>query len=58
MGDYLDRMAKTIYCDSCGKEVDQNNQPGRWRHTDCPVPALPAAAVAVLEQIARMRGKR
>lgn len=55
MSDYLDRLAKVAYCDVCRKVVDQQAEPGRWRHLACPVPALPQDA---LDVIARTRGTR
>ncbi len=39
-----------LVCEVCGDTV---HEPGRWRHTDCPAPALPADAA---EAIARLKG--
>lgn len=57
MSDYLDRMAKTIYCDTCRLVVDQDVEPGRWRHAACPPPPYPEAALKVFEQINKKRGR-
>ena len=58
MSDYIDRMTKTVYCDTCNKVVDQNAEPGRWRHAACAPPPYPDAAQRVFEQINKMRGRR
>ena len=58
MSDFLDRMAKTIYCDSCGQRVDPDLEPGRFRHAECAPPPYGPAALAVFEQIAKMKGRR
>lgn len=55
MSDYLDRQHKNVYCDSCKQAIDQDLEPGRFRHAACPVPPLPPAALAVLEQVANRR---
>lgn len=44
-----------IYCDSCRQPVNQQDEPGRFRHHTCPVPPLPPAAHAVLEQVRQLR---
>lgn len=43
--------AAAIRCDSCGDVVDQDSEPGRYRHAGCPTPALPPAALAVLKRL-------
>lgn len=44
-------------CDSCKGVLDPVADVNRWRHHDCPPPPLPAAALAVLDRVARMGGR-
>jgi hypothetical protein len=44
-----------VLCDSCGGAVDE---PGRFRHRDCPPPPLPPAAVSVFERLRSRREER
>ena len=44
-------------CDSCKGLLDPVVDVNRWRHHDCPPPPLPAAALAVLDRVARMGGR-
>lgn len=58
MSDFLDRMTKRVYCDTCREEVDQELEPGRWRHAACPPPPYPDAALQVFDKINQLRGRK
>ena len=56
---YLDREGlPVIFCDACGKEIDRQTEPGRFRHTACPAPVLPDVALSVFAQVDELRNRK
>lgn len=60
MADFIDRQIERDVrtCDSCGQLIDLTDQPGRWRHRDCPPPPMPPAAQEVFAMMNRLRRKQ
>jgi protein-arginine kinase activator protein McsA len=53
--DMAARRADVVVCDSCGLTIDQEIEPGRWRHAACPAPELPSIAQQIIDRVRSRR---